>query len=176
MSLFLLLGPTFLTFFTLMFAGSYFLLILSYLATKAVPFGKVTTFGVSLRLRTIFSLISCFSCDLYQIFFLILVLLLPLKLRRLQMLAARLVSPHPFVFFLLFYISPQYNKDPFLFFTDCFPLPIPRSPHHFDLSCMFCALKLVRFQTTHINTQKENRPISAPLVYIQLQFSKLFAS
>ena len=74
--LFFLLGPIFLTFFTLMFLGSYFLLILSYLAVKAIPFDRVTTLGTARFLNTILSLILAFCFfvyDLYRISFVILV-------------------------------------------------------------------------------------------------------
>ena len=75
------LGPTFQALVTLMFLGSCFLLILSYLETNDVPFGRFTIFGVGLRLETIFSLILSFDfCDLYPVFFLVLVLLFLLKL------------------------------------------------------------------------------------------------
>ena len=75
------LGPTFLALVTLMFLGSCFLLILSYLKTNDVPFGRFTIFGVGLRLKTIFSLILFFAfCELYLVFFLVLVLLFLIKL------------------------------------------------------------------------------------------------
>ena len=44
------LGPTFQALVTLMFLGSCFLLILSYLETANVPFGIFTIFGVGLHL------------------------------------------------------------------------------------------------------------------------------
>ena len=75
------LGPTFQALVTLMFLGSCFLLILSYLETNDVPFGRFTIFGVGLRPETIFSLILSFAfCNLYPVFFLVLVLLFFLKL------------------------------------------------------------------------------------------------
>ena len=75
------LGPTLLTLVTLMFLGSCFLLILLYLETNDIPFGRFTIFGVGLRLEAIFSLILSFSfCDLYSVFVLVLVLLFLLKL------------------------------------------------------------------------------------------------
>ena len=55
--LFLFLGPIVQTFLTLMLEGNRFLLILSYLDVKVVPFGNVRTFGIVLLLNTIFCLI-----------------------------------------------------------------------------------------------------------------------
>ena len=49
---------------TLIFLGSCFQLILSYLATKVFPFGRFTTFGVALFLNTILSFIFSFFYDL----------------------------------------------------------------------------------------------------------------
>ena len=108
----LFLGPISLEFFTFMFLSSCFLLILSDLAVKVVPFGRVTIFGDTLHLSTIFSIIfffSVFSCDLYRLFFLILVFLSHLKVARLWMLATQLVFPCPFVFF----FSPNIPKTLF---------------------------------------------------------------
>ena len=49
-----LLRPMFLVFVTLMFVGSFFLLILSYFEMKDVPFGRFTTFVVGLCRKIIF--------------------------------------------------------------------------------------------------------------------------
>ena len=146
-TLFFVLGLIFLTFFTLMFVGFCFSLILSYLAVKVVPFGRVTIFWDFLRLSTIFSLIFFFFFyyDLYLLFFWILVLLFRLTLGRQKMLAAQLVFPQPFVFLpypFFFFFPPNIPKA---FVTDCFPLLIPRNLHHFDLLCIFCTLKLFHF-------------------------------
>ena len=70
-TLFFVLGLIFLAFFTLMFLGSWFLLILSYLALKVVPFGRVIIFWDVLCLKHYFSLIFFFFFyyDLYLLFF-----------------------------------------------------------------------------------------------------------
>ena len=68
-----------------------------------------------------------------------------------------------FCFFLyeaLLYLPPMYQTP---FFTDCFPLLIPKSLHHFDLSHKFCVLKLIRSLKRHISTLRERvRPYSDP--------------
>ena len=95
------LRPIVLARVTLMFPGSCFLLILSYLETKDVPLGKFTANGTGLRWRTILSLIFSFAFY-HQKIFLIKVLLLSLESVQQQMLKVLVESLCLVVFF--FYI------------------------------------------------------------------------
>ena len=104
--LFLFLGPIFRAFLTLIFIGTCFLLILSYLAVKVVILFNVTIFGEVLLLDFFFSLI--FFCyvltlycvfDLYQNFFQVMAELILLKLELQSVRTIQLVVPFLFVFF-----------------------------------------------------------------------------
>ena len=75
------------------------------------------------------------------------------------MLLVQMESHLSFVFFLyeaLLYLPPMYQTP---FFTDCFPLLIPKSLHHFDLSHRFCVLKLIRSLIKHVSTLRVSTPI-----------------
>ena len=138
-SLFLIfcLGPIVLALVTLMFPGSCFLLILSYLETKDMPLCKFTATETGLRRRTILSLISSFA--FYdQKLFLRKVLLLHLELVQQQMLKVLVESLCLVVFFFYIFFPPPMYHTPF--FTDCLPL-ILTNHHRFDWSYMFYVLK-----------------------------------
>ena len=135
-----------------MFIGSSFLLILSHLDLKDLPFGRLTTFGAALFFN---------YCLFYHFLF-----LLPLPIIFLNIGFATspnirpvrdAISPigivPPFCFLFLFLYLPPIRQIPFS--TDCFTLFIPKSLHHFDLLCKFYVLKLIRSLIKHINTLRE---------------------
>ena len=107
------LGPIFLGRVTLIFLGSCFQLILSYLARKVFPFGRFTTFGVAVFLSIVLSFIFLLR-PLQNIFPSIGFAISPKIAVPID--ASRLIGiAPPFChLFFLFYMPHQYTKGPFL--------------------------------------------------------------
>ena len=147
----------------------FFLLILSYLAIKLVPFGRVTCFGNVLLLKTIF----CLIFFVYVLIFSLIYVLYrksfqkwdELFLLKLELLLIQVVS-QVLLYLFVFFFSPIYQTP---FFIYCFPLVILRNRHHFDEEHMFCVSKWVRSLLKCINIQTGNRPILSPLIFLLQQ-------
>ena len=160
-------GPIVLVLDTLMLPGRYFLLILLYLDTKEVPFGRFTLNRTAHLLRTFFSSLSSSYSSSFSTTKILFNKGFAILLMNGAAADAKNLNGNPFpLCFLYRLFFAQCTKH--LFFIDCFP-PNIINHHLFDLLCMFYVLKSVCSSLKYRDIHPRSDPkLSALFFWLQL--------